>query len=64
MKHSGTEYLCEAQCKCGQNRLVPINGRIVEVCPHEPPVYVNSDGTKEKINIIQLEGILPTDLTK
>lgn len=64
MKRNGTKYLCEPQCKCGKTRLTAYRNRIIEACPHEAPVFVNPDGTKEKINILQLDGILPTDLTK
>ena len=66
MKNSGLKYLCEAQCKCGRTRLLTApNGRIIELCPHEPPVYVNPDGTKEKIEINSVSEVLGyTQLTE
>jgi len=51
LKRSGTKYICECLCQCRETRLIAYNGKIIECCPHKPPMIVNLDGTKEEMEI-------------
>lgn len=45
-KRSGTEFVCNALCDCFQQDMREVGGRIMIICPHLPPYFVNDDGSK------------------
>lgn len=46
-KHSGSKFLCNMRCNCLQQQLQEHDGRMLVICPHIAPYWVNSDGTQE-----------------
>ena len=52
MGRSGTEFIANADCDCGQIRIAELSGRILVVCPCKPARYLNDNGTYESLEIL------------
>ena len=62
-RRQGTKFICNMRCNCRKERLQEHGGRMLVVCPHLAPYWVNSDGTQEDFKPTELP-CKPLVLTK
>ena len=62
-RRSGAKFICNMRCNCRKERLQEHGGRMLVVCPHLAPYWVNSDGTQEDFKPTELP-CKPLVLTK
>lgn len=39
-KRSGTKFICNTLCDCNEQKLTMLEGRIIVICPHNPPYFI------------------------
>ena len=44
-----TQIICDARCSCIEQKMIVSDKRLVIICPHKPPYYVNPNGSKESV---------------
>ena len=44
-----TRTICDARCSCIEQKMIVSDERLVIICPHKPPYYVNPNGSKESV---------------
>ena len=64
MNRSGTKFIANADCDCGQTRLTELSGRILVVCPCRPARYLNDNGTYESLEIFNETDSIQTDIER